>query len=103
MYARGEDGHVLRFKTARPLLLMRKRDVKWALKKGKVPRGEWEGFGTSEADDGVAAALCRRRAQDDAWVAGLDGWIHAWTSPTLGEVFLCDPAACLTEGRRISV
>tara|TARA_B110000046_G_scaffold13315_1_gene13039 strand:- start:7860 stop:8384 length:525 start_codon:yes stop_codon:yes gene_type:complete len=103
MYARGAEERVLQFKTTRPLRLMRKRDALWAVRKGKAPRGEWTGFGTSEVDGGVAAALCRRRAQDGAWVAGLDGWVHAWSSPTLAEVLVCDPVACLAGGVPISV
>ena len=75
--------------------LVRKRDARWALTQGRAPRAEWEMFGADEGDNGVAAALCRKRTREGMWVSGLDGWIHAWSSPTLGEVMVCAPGDCL--------
>ena len=92
MYA-GAGGEVISFRTTRPLHLMSKSDVLWGVRRGAVPRGEWEGFGTDESDFPVAKALCRRNTSEAFWVYGLDGWVHKYSSPTLGEVLVCDASA----------
>ena len=89
MYS-GTTGEVISFHTTRPLTLMVKHDVLWALKRGTILREEWDGFGSEESDIPVAKALCRRRAQETSWVYPIDGWVHKYDSQTLGEVLVCD-------------
>lgn len=91
MYADLFKGEVHRFRTARPLRLVPKEHVVWALRKGSQPKGEWPGFGSDEGDMPVAAALGRRAESASSWLFGMDGWVHSYSSPTLGEVMLTNP------------
>ena len=95
MYATLKGGTVHRFRTKRPLRLVPKNKVVWALRKGAVAKGEWNGFGSSEGDAPVAAALRRRAGSATSWLFGIDGWVHSYASKTLGEVMVADPSACL--------
>ena len=99
MYS-GTTGEVISFHTTRPLTLMIKHDVLWALKRGTISREEWEGFGSDESDIPAAKALCRRRAQETSWVYAIDGWVHKYDSQTLGEVLVCDPSALAVHNLR---
>lgn len=91
MYADLSNGEVHRFRTAHPLRLVSKEHAVWALRKGAQPKGEWPGFGSSLGDMPVAAALGRRAKSASSWLFGIDGWVHSYGSPTLGEVMLSNP------------
>ena len=79
---------MLQFKTTRPLRLMRKRDALWAVRKGKAPRGEWTGFGTSEVDGGVAAKT--REAMLLCEAAGFDVVLVETVGIGQSETAVCD-------------
>ena len=82
-------GEVYRIVTSRPLLLVPKENVGWALSKGKTAKGEeWALFGADEGDLPMATAFKRRRRQEASWLHGVDGWIYSYASPTLSEVLL---------------
>jgi len=91
MYAgESDDGAVFTYVTTSELRLISKESIPWALKKGKVDKGEWDGFGSSIADAGFAVAFCRQRGKDSSWLQGYDGWIYKFSNRTLGEIMLCD-------------
>ena len=96
MYAQ-PAGAVYTCVTKRNITLVEKVDARWASSKGMVQQGEWGGFGSDESDTSVANKLCNRADKlDNQWASGIDGWVHKWSSPTLGEVMMCHPNAAVS-------
>lgn len=99
MYARlTPGGKVFRYVTTERIRLVRKESVQWALRKGKRPKGEWDGFGGDTADYATATAVCRQRERETSWLRGYGGWIYKFSNPTLGEVMLCDDSSLSLRG-----
>jgi hypothetical protein len=92
LYARGKkDGKVFVLRTTRVLVLVNKKDARWAMREGRE-RELWEGAGAPTYDHPVANALARytgpgKRAE------GIDGWIHNVPGAGMWEVMLLDPAS----------
>ena len=87
-YATAPGARVFRLRLRRDVVLVPKRMALWAVRASNPPE-EWERFGSDAPDYAAARALCRRAGQEGHRAHGIDGWVHALRSPTLGEVMLC--------------